>query len=819
LDSNMDDSESPSPLDESSPTRRSTDQHRKAHRSSKDRERLYMGGSSRELARLMIYQERDAKDLRKMLSTTAEHVKAETQRADAAENRARDVLFRLKAANDAKALAEQETQRTQEELRLYRLQLENAQREIHRAQELLDSVEAQRLDAEKAAARARSTARKLQEERAVQHALEEGRKIGLEEGIERGRRLGFEEGRAEGYERGRAAAMRSRTYRDRMEALDDEPLSGSSSSREYETRRRSNFTQQQTSPPANAFARVPHPHHSPPAIVVQEPPKDQNIHPVLVHNTLSPSHPPVVYPPDSWVPEIDQDQRIRIPPPHEMGPPPPTPSPPPSLTLQNALNAADEKPMMIPPPSGGNYESTMSDSDSPPTPPVHQRPRHRRRRSSESESTTMSQFEILGPPITLPPAPRSNIRERPAVLSAIAEERERSSSVSSPAAGVNVSRSQRESFGSNEITFQVEPPSRPDSNTSRVGSGSPQRDFLSADDADRPMPPSTEDDPAPAGSSPVIPSLSSAPLPMVLPDGQLPPGFMATGPPVPMGSYTPQQPPGGAPGVYTGQASPADVPLPPSMYSGTPSVISNSVPGGFPAENVVIPHLPSGGHGVGTPSGMYSRTALRDSSSDSDGAVSSRLSGSVDTLTTPPGRRKKLPKASSQGTPTYAVAPIPPNVTYPVPPTPRSTVSHGSGAARVPLPPSAVTSPRSSAGYPYSRSAYSRSNVGLDAGRTPMGQNMPMSPIMGSARGEPALLPPMPFSTPGRQPELIPEDEATRWNTAANANPTRPPSAAKTARTGSPVTSYVSLAPTNATAKGKKAKKGKKTKSRMSEDD
>lgn len=67
------------------------------------------------------------------------------------------------------------------------------------------------------------------------------------------------------------------------------------------------------------------------------------------------------------------------------------------------------------------------------------RPRHRRRNSDESQSTTMSQFEILGPPSTVG-THRSTARERAPVLSAIQEERERSSSVSSPVYGMpNVS--------------------------------------------------------------------------------------------------------------------------------------------------------------------------------------------------------------------------------------------------------------------------------------------------------------------------------------------------------------------------------------------
>lgn len=57
----------------------------------------------------------------------------------------------------------------------------------------------EKYDAEEEAARARSKARKLQEEKLVIMAREQGRRQGYEEGLSQGRRIGFEEGRSVGF--------------------------------------------------------------------------------------------------------------------------------------------------------------------------------------------------------------------------------------------------------------------------------------------------------------------------------------------------------------------------------------------------------------------------------------------------------------------------------------------------------------------------------------------------------------------------------------------------------------------------------------------
>ena len=76
---------------------------------------------------------------------------------------------------------------------MYEMQLEQAQREITRGQEVVNQLEQARKDAEEDAARARSVARKLREQYMFSKAREEGRKEGYDEGFARGREMALAE--------------------------------------------------------------------------------------------------------------------------------------------------------------------------------------------------------------------------------------------------------------------------------------------------------------------------------------------------------------------------------------------------------------------------------------------------------------------------------------------------------------------------------------------------------------------------------------------------------------------------------------------------
>ena len=249
------------------------------------------------------------------------------------------------------------------------MQLESAQKEIYRAQEVLSTVDHQRQEAEEEAARARTTARALKEEKLVQVAREEGRRLGLEEGIQRGRDLGYQEGRAEGYEQGRSRAgdMMGRMFYD-----DDDPDDHL------------------------------HHHHGSPIS-----PTPMNYYSSTPSSSRHTQH----VPPDNWIPERDLDARIRLPPPHEMVRPPVSRSPSPPLPplpaedrrgnhdeVEESSSSEEGSPaLMIPAPNRHSIDHHGYTSD--PAPP--RRPPRLQRRSSSptSESSTRtSELEMLSVP-------------------------------------------------------------------------------------------------------------------------------------------------------------------------------------------------------------------------------------------------------------------------------------------------------------------------------------------------------------------------------------------------------------------------------------
>jgi len=134
-----------------------------------------------------------SRKLSSLLMLTSDRLDKETRRANDAERRALEAISLARSANEAKLIAQRDATRANEELRMYKLQYDNAQREIFKAQELIDQVEAERQDAEAAAARARSTARKLKEQNLIMMAREEGRSLGYQEGLATGRRMAYEE--------------------------------------------------------------------------------------------------------------------------------------------------------------------------------------------------------------------------------------------------------------------------------------------------------------------------------------------------------------------------------------------------------------------------------------------------------------------------------------------------------------------------------------------------------------------------------------------------------------------------------------------------
>ena len=305
-----------------------------------------------------------------MLYTALDRLEAESRRADEAESKLAETLERTRSINDARVTAQQDAARAQEELRLYKLQLDNAQREIIRAQEVLAVIETQRDDAENAAADARSKARRLNEERLIEIAREEGRRLGYEEGIRRGRNVGYTEGRVVGLENGRsqmreaAAASLDRmldTQEDEAsivlplesETIPDSRVApnvlrvptsvrtsvdgrrGSRSQRDSESDSASRISAPRARDPGVIPVMVEHPEPVPrnPTVTSQSSrsqpqawpmpsrssARSPPTRPASVQNSApSVHHSDYQVPPDGYIPTLNNDQRISLPPPHEL---------------------------------------------------------------------------------------------------------------------------------------------------------------------------------------------------------------------------------------------------------------------------------------------------------------------------------------------------------------------------------------------------------------------------------------------------------------------------------------------------------------------
>ncbi|THH32827.1 hypothetical protein EUX98_g1318 [Antrodiella citrinella] len=278
------------------------------HRRRYDRERDedFTSASARLLARLASRDDRDIKHVRTLLVLTTERLDSETRRADQAEQRVIDTLHRLRAAHEATTASRAETARANETLQLYKLQLDYAQREIHRAQDILNQVENERAEAAAEAARARSTARRLREDNVITKAREQGRREGYQEGLSVGRSMMTAEGRVSPRAMNRRLPPRP-TIDDEDEDVDDSPVRARSPARRTSSVFRISPLKALMLPGHNSL-RMPI-HEAPP----------------------SPSHPPYDMLPDNYIPLANDSRDIIMPPPHELSRPVTPTTPIPSL--------------------------------------------------------------------------------------------------------------------------------------------------------------------------------------------------------------------------------------------------------------------------------------------------------------------------------------------------------------------------------------------------------------------------------------------------------------------------------------------------------
>ncbi|GJE84547.1 hypothetical protein PsYK624_006230 [Phanerochaete sordida] len=352
--------------------------------------------------KLLVSEEGEAKQTRKFLRSALARLDNETVRAQEAEQRALELAERFKIVNDARLQAQQELQHVNEELRLYKVQYDNAQREISRGQDLLKALEAQRDDAETHAAKARSTARRLKEENLMMRARDEGRRAGYAEGLRRG----LQQARIQGL---RSDTDGGTDFNTADNGADD--AYGTDSLADLPVRNL-------TSPTISLQSPIPQ-HPIPPAVLQPGPPGPSRFHehgigispapasamlhdepnpwpdplpdrPTPVANAPpSPRHQATHDLPLGYIPPLDPDGKIRLPPSHEV----------------EHITPASPQPLHIPPP-GTSRNRSDSDASAPSLAGDYGRYAKPQTPSvadsyqsfAASQSTTMSQFDLVNPP-------------------------------------------------------------------------------------------------------------------------------------------------------------------------------------------------------------------------------------------------------------------------------------------------------------------------------------------------------------------------------------------------------------------------------------
>src|SRR5580704_9244241 len=170
---------------------RGNNTHRSNSNFRHEREQVHSNTPRPTLLRLLITEEYEAKETRKLLHSILSQLNSSSQRVTEAEAQRRTLessrVVQGMQITQTVIVAQQEASRAIQEAGLYKAQLAKAQREILRAREIVQAVEMQRDDAERAAAKARTMARRLNEEKVLFLAREEGRKEGFEEGMKMGR--------------------------------------------------------------------------------------------------------------------------------------------------------------------------------------------------------------------------------------------------------------------------------------------------------------------------------------------------------------------------------------------------------------------------------------------------------------------------------------------------------------------------------------------------------------------------------------------------------------------------------------------------------
>lgn len=317
----------------------------------------------RDLAKLLVYEERETRDLTHLLRQLHDQLAKERDRADEAERRLAEVFDSIKVVNEARMVAVAQAAHAREELAMYKVRWSEAHEEVVRAQKMVEDLDSRRLDAEEDAAKMRTLVREMREDRLINNAREEGRQMGLNEGL-------------------RTRGFVSQSTRRRYQTPSSSEGEGEDTEDENGGSRAPSVSQMsRMSVPLRTPYMTP---AAPPMISVNMDPRPISPNdvptPTPIRNSPASSHAPFTVPPDGWIPEVGGDSFIHIPPPHELSKP---------VLSPDASPSVPQPPQPLP-----VVEPPQTPAQPAPTP-------GRRRRghtsSPESQSTTFSDFDLVQP--------------------------------------------------------------------------------------------------------------------------------------------------------------------------------------------------------------------------------------------------------------------------------------------------------------------------------------------------------------------------------------------------------------------------------------
>ena len=144
------------------------------------RSRKTSTSTARDLVRALVHEKLEADSGAEVqLARAYDIIKEESRRAAEAERAALEATQRLKALAISRATAAKEASRAQAELRAYKLQLENAQRQLQDANAIAAASDQERARAEQASRKLKHAVEKLRLSEYMRRAREEGRREGL----------------------------------------------------------------------------------------------------------------------------------------------------------------------------------------------------------------------------------------------------------------------------------------------------------------------------------------------------------------------------------------------------------------------------------------------------------------------------------------------------------------------------------------------------------------------------------------------------------------------------------------------------------------